>query len=129
MLKLEDEQLKIYYTILGDKEDKFEVKLSLIDKSTLKSIEIKEVAGDIGKDMKADTIKVINWQYLKEVGEYYNLKNYELQIIAEKKGGIAWYYYAGGVVLLGGTAAILLNKKDQGTTTSKTKIGEPPTRP
>jgi hypothetical protein len=128
-LKLEDDLLKILYNLEGDKENKYKIKLFLIEKSSQKNIEPNSASGDLGSDIIPDSNKVIVWNYIKDIGQYSNLKNYDLQLSAETKGGIAWYYYVGGAVLVGGTtAALLLNKKDDGNTT-KTMIGEPPVRP
>lgn len=128
-LKLEGEQLKISYDLKGETEDKYEINLFLIKKSSQINYKISAVTGDIGEDIFPGDNKNIVWNFLKDVGRYSNLINYDLQLSAEKKGGLAWYYYVGGAVVVGGATALLLSKKNSAAENSKTKIGEPPSRP
>jgi len=129
-LRLERKQLQIFYDLVTEDEDN-NIKLILVDKTTNNSSEPEQVSGDI-KNVKPGRSRLINWEFGKELGDNSSLKNYEIKMSAEKKGGIAWYIYAGGgVAVVGGLVAILAGGGgDNGPTPPPpTKIGTPPARP
>jgi len=129
--ELEVEQLKIFYDLSGDKENEYNITLVLTERATNNINEIKQISGDV-ENVKPGKNKVIIWQFRKEIENNINLKNYDLKISAEKKGGIAWYLYAGGgAVVAGGVLAIILGggKEGNGDVAERQKIGSPPIRP
>lgn len=125
-----DKQVKITYDLVNKSSEEFNIKLEMINKQTgIKSI-LKMTAGDIDK-VKQGNSRVIFWEMLKELGA---LPSNELQIdiSAEKTGGLPWYYYAGGgAALLGGAAVLLLGGGNDtgGENPPAVKIGTPPGRP
>lgn len=124
-------QLKIIYNLNTGTNDKYNIKLLLIDKNSQSTRELQQVSGDI-QDVKTGTDKTITWSFKNELGIIAGLRNYEIKMSAGKEGGISWYIYAGGGALLVGGAAALLMKGSSTATptqTARTEIGAPPPRP
>ncbi len=129
--QLTGDQIKILYNLETGTEDKYNIELSLIDKNSQNTRNLKLVTGDL-ENVRPGINRTITWSFKDELGNVSGLQNYEIKMSAGKAGGIAWYMYAGGGALLVGGAAALLLKGSSTTTpnqTSRTKIGAPPPRP
>jgi hypothetical protein len=127
-IKLEGEQLKIFFDLTSEDEDN-NIELILLDKTTNNSSEPEQVSGDI-EQVKPGKSRLIIWEFGKEVG-ISSLRNYEIKMSVEESGGIAWYIYAGGAAVAGGITAILLSggKTEDNNEIVRQKIGTPPARP
>ncbi len=129
--QMKGDQIKIIYDLQSGTNDSYNIDLTLIDKNSKNSVNLKNVTGDL-KDVTPGENKTIIWSFKNETGINSGLQNYEIDISAVKSGGISWYMYAGGgALLLGGAAALLLKGSSAASPaqTTRTKIGTPPPRP
>jgi hypothetical protein len=78
-------QLKIFYDLVEENEEEYDIELSVMDKLTKQIIEIEEISGDI-EEIKPGKSRVITWQYKKDLEENAQLKNFEIKISAEEIG-------------------------------------------
>lgn len=121
-------KILIYYDLIGEKDDEYEISLVLKREEYSGFIFIpKTVEGDIGKGNYAGRKKKIIWDVSKDYHIDPEVEDFYFEVSATKLGGIPWYYYVGGTAVAGGLAAILLMKKDEGTT--RIPIKQPPDRP
>ena len=129
--QLKGNQIEIIYNLTTGNDDNYDIQLSLVDKVSGNSQNLKLVTGDLA-NVKSGSNKSIIWSYKDELGNLSNIKNFQIKMSAGKEGGISWYIYAGGgALLVGGAAALLLKGSSTSapTQTAGTKIGAPPPRP
>ena len=128
--QLENNQLAILYDLSSDEKKEFDIGLILKERSSQKTIALKNYSGDAGDNITVGKNKKIVWQYDKDMVKKKDLSNYDIILSINRSSGIAWYYYAGSAVVAGGAAVLLLGKK--GTTAgtqTRTQIDPPPGRP
>ena len=119
-----DEQIVIYYDLLGKENEQFEVRVILSsDDGKTFSIEPKTLSGAIGA-VTAGVGKEIYWDIYRDYPQGLWGENFVFQIEAtliKTKKRAMWPYFVGGAAVLGGGAAYILlsgeeeKKEDKGT--------------
>jgi hypothetical protein len=126
-----DGKIFIYYTLVGDPDQEYEIHVTLRRTSVPSFSLIPSVLeGTRGK--LAGGERTIIWQINTKEEAILDGEDFYFDLEAEEiggGGGIPWYVYAGGAAVAGGAAAFLLLKKKDETGNGGADLPTPPLRP
>ncbi|MEM4325846.1 MAG: PEGA domain-containing protein [Candidatus Pacearchaeota archaeon] len=120
---------EINYDLRDNTNDKYDVKLYLVDKSQNyeRLVPLKYVYGDINEVKGQSKNKVIKWDFINEYPQGIENNNLYLLLKSEKiKSKIPWYIYP---AIIGGAATYIIMRSKVQINEEKTQLPSPPKRP
>lgn len=130
-LQRDGNNYRINFDLLGEQEEKFDIKLYLKDnKNDSFNRILFKLNGSYGNDVLAGPEKTIFWNFEKEISGGLDNKNLFLLLEVDKKGGgLPWYVWTGGVIAGGVAAYLKWGIKKDNPSTSIFTFPTPPIRP
>jgi len=123
-----DSKVLVNYDLFGDASQKYLITLAIFRPDTKETVPLgqKNLAGDIGNNVRAGRGKKIIWDLLKDFPNGLHGEGYVFTIDADaQKGRSKWPWVLGGLIISAGGAAAYFLAKDIG---EEADLPGPPTR-